>query len=191
MAVKKARAGTLPAWTNPARAREREPFRLSLWPDDPPPIPALVPTPPHRQAQRHFPGPSGRTGGGGFPQPGYGTQRRELRPSTHTNPSRAHARASLRLIRLAASPSADPHDHPNSPDRKAQRHFPGPSRPPGSTGGRGFPPAGLWDPEARAGPWRAKSGDFSKGSEEVGAAQANRATRRPTIGTLTWSISMV
>ena len=45
---------------------------------------------------------------------------------------------------------------------------------PARPGPGGFPQPGGWDPEARAGPWRAKRSDFSRACEKVGAAQGYR-----------------
>ena len=48
-----------------------------------------------------------------------------------------------------------------------------------------FPQPGLWNPETRAGPWRAKSADFSRGSEKLGRLGAFGAVRCAPIGILT------
>ena len=45
---------------------------------------------------------------------------------------------------------------------------------PARPGPGGFPQPGGWDPEARAGRWRAKRSDFSRACEKVGAAQGYR-----------------
>ena len=87
----------------------------------------------------------------------------------------------------AGSPSADPHDRPNPPDRQAQRQFAGPSGRPGWTRAGGLSPSrGHGTERRRAGPLAATKRQFyQQVPRKSGWLGAFGAAGRAIIGTLT------